>query len=82
MLALVEAFWLMGVVFRLMIPFLPLLQYTKRKPPQAATTPGSEKLLRRTELPPPVQPESEEEHHLALHWDTQFCGASLSHLIP
>ena len=30
MLAFVEAFWVMGVVFLLMIPFLPLLQYSKR----------------------------------------------------
>jgi di/tricarboxylate transporter len=67
MLAFVEAFWLMGVVFLLMIPFLPLLQYTKRKPPQPAQPPQSEKLLRRTELPQPAQPEPEEEHHLVLH---------------
>jgi len=32
MLAFVEAFWVMGVVFLLMIPFLPLLQYTRKKP--------------------------------------------------
>ena len=32
MLAFVEAFWVMGVVFLLMIPFLPLLQYTKPVP--------------------------------------------------
>jgi DHA2 family multidrug resistance protein len=66
MLAFVEVFWLMGVVFLLMIPFLPLLQYTKRKPPQPAQPPQSEKLLRRTELPQPAQPEPEEEHHLVL----------------
>jgi hypothetical protein len=34
MLAFVEAFWVMGVVFLLMIPFLPLLQYAKRVPSQ------------------------------------------------
>jgi MFS transporter, DHA2 family, multidrug resistance protein len=67
MLAFVEAFWLMGVVFLLMIPFLPLLQYTKRKPPQPAQPPQSEKLLRRTELPQPAQQQPEEEHHLVLH---------------
>jgi DHA2 family multidrug resistance protein len=66
MLAFVEAFWVMGVVFLLMIPFLPLLQYTKRKPPQPAQTPP-EKRLRRAELPAPAQREPEEEHHLALH---------------
>jgi MFS transporter, DHA2 family, multidrug resistance protein len=67
MLAFVEAFWLMGVVFLLMIPFLPLLQYTKRKPPQPAQPPQSEKLLRRTELPQSARQEPEEEHHLVLH---------------
>jgi hypothetical protein len=36
MLAFVEAFWVMGVVFLLMIPFLPLLQYAKRVPSQEA----------------------------------------------
>jgi len=66
MLAFVEAFWLMGVVFLLMIPFLPLLQYTKRKPSPPARPPQSEKLLRRTELRQPAQQESEEEHHLVL----------------
>ena len=67
MLAFVEAFWLMGVVFLLMIPFLPLLQYTKRKPSPPARPPQSEKLMRRTELPQPAQQEPEEEHHLVLH---------------
>jgi len=68
MLAFVEAFWLMGVVFLLMIPFLPLLQYTRRKP--LAPPSKSEKVLLRGELP--KQPEAaeeqpEEEHHLVLH---------------
>jgi DHA2 family multidrug resistance protein len=36
MLAFVEAFWVMGVVFLLMIPFVPLLQYAKRVPSQEA----------------------------------------------
>jgi DHA2 family multidrug resistance protein len=66
MMAFVEAFWLMGVVFLLMIPFLPILQYTKRKPPQPEP-PRPEKLLRRTEIPEPPQQEPEEEHHLVLH---------------
>jgi len=66
MLAFVEAFWLMGVVFLLMIPFLPLLQYTKRKPLQPAPIASSEKHLRRVEVPESAgQPE--EAHHLALH---------------
>lgn len=36
MLAFVETVWLMGVLFLLMIPFLPLLQYGKRVPCQEA----------------------------------------------
>lgn len=35
MLAFVEAFWLMGVLFLTMLPFLPLLQYVKPKPKTA-----------------------------------------------
>lgn len=35
MLAFVEAFWVMGVVFLLMLPFLPILQYSKRRPVSA-----------------------------------------------
>jgi DHA2 family multidrug resistance protein len=38
MLAFVEAFWVMGVVFLLMIPFLTLLQYTRKKPAQKPAT--------------------------------------------
>jgi DHA2 family multidrug resistance protein len=65
MLAFVEAFWLMGVVFLLMIPFLPLLQYTKRK---AARRPfKSDKVLVRGELPEAGEEQPEEEPHLALH---------------
>ncbi len=39
MLAFVEAFWLMGVVFLMMLPFLPLLQYSKaaKKPKPVPT---------------------------------------------
>jgi hypothetical protein len=36
MLAFVETFWVMGVLFLLMIPFLPLLQYAERVPCQEA----------------------------------------------
>ncbi len=36
MLAFVEAFWIMGVVFLVMLPFLPLLQYSKLKHPAKA----------------------------------------------
>ena len=68
MLAFVEAFWLMGVVFLLMIPFLPLLQYTKRKP--APPPSKSERVLVRGEMQNEsgtAQDQTEEEPHLVLH---------------
>jgi len=76
MLAFVEAFWLMGVVFLLMLPLLPLLQYSKPKrvaqfaaplqniPAETGSISG---------LPEPAQIEvseeggCEEEHHFVLH---------------
>ena len=70
MLAFVEAFWLMGLVFLLMIPFLPLLQYTKRKRPEAAPTPPSRVPLRAEQGKLPEyaeEPVPEEDHHLVLH---------------
>ena len=66
MLAFVEAFWLMGVVFLLMIPFLPILQYTRRKPPEPEQTSRPKKLLRRADVPKTAEQEPE-EHHLVLH---------------
>jgi hypothetical protein len=50
-----------------MIPFLPLLQYTRRKPP--ATPPKSEKILLRGKLrnQPEAVEQPEEDHHLVLH---------------
>ena len=72
MLAFVEAFWLMGVVFLLMIPFLPILQYDKKKrsPNRAAefqrvTPPSPSQSL----TFPAQEPEQipHEEHHLAFH---------------
>ena len=71
MLAFVEAFWLMGVVFLLMIPFLPLLQYSKPKRPSAAT-PEPRTRPTSPDIPEPwpeALPEEqlEEEHHLVLH---------------
>jgi len=67
MLAFVEAFWLMGVVFLLMLPFLPLLQYSKRPKPDRAenqiATPGGEE----AESVAPLEVEQEEAAHLALH---------------
>jgi DHA2 family multidrug resistance protein len=71
MLAFVEAFWVMGVVFLLMIPFLPLLQYSKRKRTQPAPTPQAGKVLLRAEqakLPGYAeQPVPEEDHYLVPH---------------
>jgi len=69
MLAFVEAFWLMGVVFLLMLPLLPLLQYFKRPQP---TTDAEIKLAA---LPKPSDDEldalerdaQEEESHLIVH---------------
>ena len=63
MLAFVEAFWLMGVLFVMMLPFLPLLQYTKPKaktdaPPAAPIASP----LERVEDTEPV-----EEHQLVMH---------------
>ena len=69
MLAFVEAFWLMGVVFLTMLPFLPLLQYSKpgRKPSVGAvadslTLPPMEEIS-------PVAADAfhDEEHLLVLH---------------
>jgi len=78
MLAFVEAFWVMGVVFLLMIPFLPILQYDKKKRPirtagkaQTGGISSEEKQadLRIPEQMPQELPEEieEEEHHLAFH---------------
>ena len=76
MLAFVEAFWLMGVVFLLMIPFLPMLQYDKKKraakPANKAAPTGIRPdemrvLLADVESPEKPAEELEEEHHLVLH---------------
>ena len=76
MLAFVEAFWLMGVVFLLMIPFLPILQYAKKKPaPKRAAKPA---LTQMSEAQPPAfanqeageesdEDVPEEEPHLLVH---------------
>ena len=71
MLAFVEAFWIMGVVFLLMLPFLPLLQYSKppralkaSRPPRTAYSAGVSK----PSLQPVEEtPEEEAEVHLVLH---------------
>ena len=71
MLAFVEAFWIMAVVFLLMLAFLPLLQYSKPKrvaqpapePEQAALPPEIPE-----SWPEPAEHEAhEEEHDLVLH---------------
>ena len=69
MLAFVEAFWVMGVVFLLMMPFLPLLQYSKRKRSQPAPIPPSRVLLRAEQGKSPEQPEQvpDEDHYLVPH---------------
>lgn len=75
MLAFVEAFWVMGVLFLAMLPFLLLLQYSKRgrksaeeaaKPRQIATEAGP---IQREELPQYVghTPTEAEIHDLVLH---------------
>ena len=52
MLAFVEAFWVMGVVFLLMLPFLPLLQYAKRPPAEAVLEESGAELLKVIEVQP------------------------------
>ena len=73
MLAFVEAFWLMGVVFLLMIPLLPVLQYDKKKlstklrpthPSIPAALDAKVPQAPAEQLPEEVP---EEEHHLVLH---------------
>jgi MFS transporter, DHA2 family, multidrug resistance protein len=74
MLAFVEAFWIMAVVFLLMLPFVPLLQYVKPKP---AAKPVKRRLRlldisalasrpKEASLANP-ETETEEETHLLLH---------------
>jgi hypothetical protein len=75
MLAFVEAFFVMGVVFLLMLPFLPLLQYSKSvHSPKSVTEP--EKVLATPDIPqdwqrardvPAHDHAHEEEHDLVLH---------------
>jgi DHA2 family multidrug resistance protein len=69
MLAFVEAFWVMGVVFLLMLPLVALLQYSKR--PQSRTAPEIDRVpLSNTAEAGPDSLERharEEESHLVLH---------------
>jgi len=71
MLAFVEAFWLMGVVFLMMLPFLPLLEYSRaaKKP---KSVPGTRQQLVSSDIAEFVAEDAgqealEEEHHLVLH---------------
>jgi len=66
MLAFVEAFWLMGVVFLLMLPFLPVLQYAKRVPEKSAAAALADVSVEEP-LPESTEREMEEEHHLVMH---------------
>jgi DHA2 family multidrug resistance protein len=70
MLAFVEAFWLMGVVFLTMLPFLPLLQYSKPTGKSTAATESKKSItpLDIEELGPiDADAANEEEHLLVLH---------------
>jgi len=73
MLAFVEAFWIMGVLFLLMVPLLPILQYVKHKPsrPAEPTTQSKEEgigaELQKVALEPDEEEVPEEEHHLMMH---------------
>lgn len=63
MLAFVEAFWIMGIIFLLMLPLLPLLQYSRPKTkPAAAPAPLTATLLNAREYD-----ELDEAHHLVMH---------------
>jgi DHA2 family multidrug resistance protein len=75
MLAFVEAFWIMGVVFLVMLPFLPLLQYSKLKHPAKAAL-QSQPALSPADIPEgwlddleqaPREPVADEDEHLVLH---------------
>lgn len=63
MLSFVEAFWLMGILFLIMLPFLPLLQYTKPK----RKTAESEAATTGPPLESVEYTEGEEDHQLVTH---------------
>jgi MFS transporter, DHA2 family, multidrug resistance protein len=65
MLAFVEAFWIMGVVFLLMLPLLPLLEYVK--PKKKAAKPSVAPAAKAESLVVAEAEAQEEELHLALH---------------
>ncbi|HLV85784.1 MAG TPA: DHA2 family efflux MFS transporter permease subunit [Candidatus Sulfotelmatobacter sp.] len=73
MLAFVEAFWVMGVVFLLMLPFLPLMQYRRARKSNAevGAREARDQLIPAViaeHQPADLEPEAcEEENHLVLH---------------
>jgi DHA2 family multidrug resistance protein len=69
MLAFVEAFWVMGVVFLLMLPLVALLQYSKRPQPRTAAEIDRVKLPNTIEVEPDAlaQQAREEESNFVLH---------------
>jgi DHA2 family multidrug resistance protein len=71
MLAFVEAFWIMGAVFLTMLPFLPLLQYSKPPAPPIPAQKSPPVLLRVDLVQDPESSEEEDsaldEHHVAWH---------------
>lgn len=69
MLAFVEAFWIMGVVFLLMLPFLPMLQYKPHQRPSPGP-PKARGILTRSahpQLQSNEQDANQEEPQLLLH---------------
>jgi len=69
MLAFVEAFWIMGVIFLLMLPFLPLLQYSKLKAAASVASEGEKATLAPINIGEAIEePVTEEEdHRLVFH---------------
>lgn len=66
MLAFVEAFWVMGMLFLAMLPFLFLLQYSKPKPKTRAAGSAGATEFRPVPLQPTPASESEEEPNLVM----------------
>jgi len=60
MLSFVEAFWVMGVMFLVMLPFILLLRNPRAKPPRQAPPPAAGQLSE-------VHEESQEEELLLVH---------------
>jgi DHA2 family multidrug resistance protein len=65
MLAFVEAFWVMAVMFFALLPFLLLLRYSKAKPQEKPPSDGRSEKVRLQS--PAIQEETEDELELVLH---------------